>query len=229
MTLYCSSVHYNGTEVWSAYSGTIYARYNWWGDADPTPNVSGNVDWSNYLDFDPNSGIGKPLVENHPPQHSENQLAGASEADTLGMAEVDLAYKIFLGGEYDEALSCFEAIVGKYPDNFSSRRALVFVTRCLDRLNRRNESLSRATQLVQNFTGKEVFGLAQSLAVGELVKSGQYAEAVTQSQEIVNNFPGTTLAKYALYDLGSIHWLSPGRRKGRRNLLSPSHRRMAGG
>lgn len=201
-----NSIYYNGTEVWSAYSGTIYARYNWWGDANPTPNVSGNVVWSNHLTFDPNSGMGKPLAGDPSNKDSENQLSGASEADTLGMAEVDLAYKIFLGGEYDEALSRFEAIVGKYPDNFSSRRALVFVTRCLDRLNRRNESLSRTAQLVQNFAGKEVYGLAQSLAVGELVKSGQYAEAVAQSQEIVNNFPGTTLAKYALYDLGSIHW-----------------------
>ncbi|MBC6951766.1 right-handed parallel beta-helix repeat-containing protein, partial [candidate division KSB1 bacterium] len=31
-----NSIYYNGTEVWSAYSGTIYARYNWWGDANPT-------------------------------------------------------------------------------------------------------------------------------------------------------------------------------------------------
>ncbi|MGH7491988.1 MAG: right-handed parallel beta-helix repeat-containing protein [bacterium] len=201
-----NSVYYNTFEVWSVYPGTIYARYHWWGDANPTPNVSGNVDWSNYLDYDPNSGLGKSLAENPPTKNSENQIEGESEADTLGMAEVDLAYKIFLGGEYEEALSRFEAIVGKYPDNFSSRRALIFVTRSLNRLNRQNESLARVAQLVQNFTGKEVFGLAQSFAVGELVKSGQYAEAVARSQEIVNNFPGTALAKYALYDLGSIHW-----------------------
>lgn len=150
--------------------------------------------------------MGKPLAGDPSNKDSENQLSSESEADTLGMAEVDLAYKIFLGGEYNEALSRFEAIVGKYPDHFSSRRALIFVTRCLDRLNRRNESLSRVAQLAQNFAGKEIYGLAQSIAVGELVKNKQYAEAVAQSEEIVKNFPGTTLAKYALYDLGSIHW-----------------------
>lgn len=201
-----NSIYLNSDDIWSNYPGTIYARYNWWGEYPAEATVSYNVDYSNALNFDPNPGMGKRLAGDPSNKDSENQLSGASEADTLGMAEIDLAYKIFLGGEYDEALSRFEGIVGKYPDHFSSRRALIFVTRCLDRLNRRNESLSRVTQLVQNFTGKEVFGLAQSLAVGELIKSGQYAEAVAQSEEIVNNFPGTTLAKYALYDLGSIHW-----------------------
>jgi tetratricopeptide (TPR) repeat protein len=122
------------------------------------------------------------------------------------MAEVDHAYKVFLEGNNEQALALFEGLVGKYPDHFAGRRALAFVSRCLYKLNRRNETVARMNQLVQNHAGKEVFGLAQSFTTGELVKNRQYAEAIATSQTILNDFPKTTLAKYALYDLGSIYW-----------------------
>jgi hypothetical protein len=38
------------------------------------------------------------------------------------------------------------------------------------------------------------------------VKNGQYTEAIATSQAILSDFPKTALAKYALYDLGSIYW-----------------------
>ncbi|HEX9655263.1 MAG TPA: hypothetical protein VGA99_16285, partial [bacterium] len=92
-----NSLYYNGTEVWSNYSGTISARYNWWGEANPTPNVSGNVDWSNYLNYDPNSGMGKVVAKGASPVSQDNAMTDGA-ADTLGMAEVNRAHKIFLDG-----------------------------------------------------------------------------------------------------------------------------------
>ncbi|MCG3121638.1 MAG: hypothetical protein ALAOOOJD_04841 [bacterium] len=201
-----NSVYYNTFEVWSTYPGTIYARYHWWGDSNPTPNVSGNVDWSNYLDYDPNSGMGKAQAKEVSSENRSNDIASGAAADTVGMVEVDHAYKVFLEGNGEQALALFESLVGKYPDHLAGRRALAFVSRCLYKLNRRNEAVARMNQLVQNHAGKEVFGLAQSFATGELVKNGQYAEAIATSQTILSDFPKTTLAKYALYDLGSIYW-----------------------
>ncbi len=201
-----NSVYYNTFEVWSAYPGTIYARYHWWGDPNPTPNVSGNVDWSNYLDYDPNSGIGKAVAKEVASENRSNEIANGAAADTVGMVEVDHAYKVFLEGNGEQAFALFEGLVGKYPDHLAGRRALAFVSRCLYKLNRRNEVVARMNQLVQNHAGKEVFGLSHSIATGELVKNGQYTEAIATSQTILSDFPKTALAKYALYDLGSIYW-----------------------
>ncbi len=201
-----NSIYYNTFEVWSTYPGTIYARYHWWGDPNPNPNVSGNVDWSNYLDYDPNSGMGKALAKEVSSENRSNEIADGAAADTVGMVEVDHAYKVFLEGNGEQALALFESLVGKYPDHLAGRRALAFVSRCLYKLNRRNEAVARMNQLVQNHAGKEVFGLAQSFATGELVKNGQYAEASAAFQAILRDFPKTALAKYALYDLGSIYW-----------------------
>jgi len=108
--------------------------------------------------------------------------------------------------DYEWAQAQFEGIVGNYPDHFSGHRALVFVGRCLQKLNRENESIARRDQLVQNHAVKEIFGLGHFLAVGELVKLEQYAEAIDRCLAILQDFPETALAKYALYDLGSIHW-----------------------
>lgn len=201
-----NSLYYNGTEVWSNYSGTIYARSNWWGEPDPTPNVSSNVDWSNYLNYDPNSGMGVVLAKAGASERRSNEFAGEAVADTVGIAEVNRAHEALLKGEYARALSLFEGIVGTYPDHFSGRRALAFVGRCLQKLNRANETVARRDQLVQNHAGKEIFGLSHSLAVGDLIKSEQYAEAIDRCSAILRDFPGTDLAKYALFDLGSIHW-----------------------
>jgi len=51
-------------DIKSSYSGTIYARYNWWGTDTPSPLVTANVDWSYYLTEDPNLAfqkVGEPL------------------------------------------------------------------------------------------------------------------------------------------------------------------------
>lgn len=201
-----NSLYYNGTEVWSNYYGTINARYNWWGESNPTPNVSGNVDWSNYLNYDPNSGMGKVLVKADASESRGNEFENGTVADTLGIAEVNRAHEALLKEEYARALSLFEDIVGTYPDHVSGRRALAFVGGCLQKLNRGNETVARRDQLVQNYAGKEIFGLSHSLAAGDLIKSEQYAEAIDRCSVILRDFPGTDLAKYALFDLGSIHW-----------------------
>lgn len=55
-------------------------------------------------------------------------------------------------------------------------------------------------------TGQIFQQQCKNVVISELVKNGQYAEAIVKSQAILSDFPKTTLAIYALYDLGSIYW-----------------------
>ena len=78
--------------------------------------------------------------------------------------------------------------------------------RTLGKLNRQTESFSRLNAITAAHPSLEIAGLANAITVGHLIKNVQYTDAVAKSQTILNGFPKTTLAKYALYDLGSIYW-----------------------
>ncbi|MDW7679519.1 MAG: FlgD immunoglobulin-like domain containing protein, partial [bacterium] len=49
-------------------------------------------------------------------------------------------------------------------------------------------------------------GLASSIAVGHLVRTGAYNEAIFNSLEILGDHADKKLSKYALYDLATIYW-----------------------
>lgn len=201
-----NSIYYNGDDVWSTYGGTIYALYNWWGEYPAYPIVSYNVDYSNALSYDPNPGMGKAAANALSFEKSNRPLKGNLAADTLGITELNQAYQVFLDGKLEQALALFEGIVQKYPEHFSGRRALAFMDRTLGKLNQKTESLSRLNTIAAAHPNLEIAGLANSITVGHLIKNAQYTDAATKSQAILNGFPKTTLAKYALYDLGSLYW-----------------------
>jgi len=117
-----NSIYYNDQyEVQSGYPGTIYARYNWWGDPNPYPYVTSNVDWSYYLTSDPNTTLAKAISEN--PGSDAPIMNAAVSTDTIGISEVDYAYLIYRKGDFVTAANLFETIVHKYPAHFSGRRA----------------------------------------------------------------------------------------------------------
>ncbi|MGH2567437.1 MAG: hypothetical protein ACRDGA_03790, partial [Bacteroidota bacterium] len=135
-------------DVYSTYSGTIYARGNWWGICPPSPSVTFNVDYSEWLCSDPNPKLSQPVVtvpislsgvSSASLTASPSVKNSASPGDpALGrdpeMADVDAAYQLYLAGEYQEALQAFEALVANYPETFAGRRALVFVEKALVKL-----------------------------------------------------------------------------------------------
>ncbi|MEK9136827.1 MAG: tetratricopeptide repeat protein, partial [Bacteroidota bacterium] len=136
-------------DIYSTYSGTIYARGNWWGACPPYPSVTQNVDYSNWFCFDPNpstqpssEAVGILLSRSSKSSSSNSiSLESSGSSPQPGVPELDAAYRLYLDGKFEEALRAFEAIVTAYPDNFAARRALVFIERVLERLGRAEEVL----------------------------------------------------------------------------------------
>jgi tetratricopeptide (TPR) repeat protein len=204
---YNSFISNTTNDVWSGYSSTIYARYNWWGSYPPNPKVTSNVDYANALNYDPNGS--SYLLDSHEmPQQGEAGSTALSKTtiDTLGMAALQATYLVFLQEEYQTALILFETIVADYPSYFAGRSALAFVVQCLLKLERESEALGRMAAVAAAYPELEIAGLAKSIAVGYLIKGGQFAEAISRAQAVLQGFPGTTLAKYALFDLATINW-----------------------
>jgi tetratricopeptide (TPR) repeat protein len=80
------------------------------------------------------------------------------------------------------------------------------VHHCYQNLDNSTTSLIYLNQIADGYANKEICGLAKSIAVGYLVKSGEYDAAITNSQQILTTFVDKNIAKYALYDLGTIYW-----------------------
>jgi len=201
-------------DIYSTYSGTIFARGNWWGACPPNPLVTGNVDYSSWLCFDPNPRsqitgdiIGMQLSKASTGSFSEMLWTStASPTPEPGIPELDAACFLFADGKYAEALQAFEAIVARYPDNFAGRRALVFVERTLDKLGRSTEILATLNTTSASYSGKALGEFAKARRVYQYINQGRYQDAVAQAAEVVRLNDDTTLVKFALYDLGSIYW-----------------------
>ena len=203
-----NSIYYNDPyEVTTYYSGTIYAKYNWWGDSEPDPNLSypnGNIDWSYYLTSDPNAMLAKAISQNPGPDAPIMKAAAAT--DTIGISEVDYAYLIYRKGDYQTAASLFETVIHKYPAYFSGRRALAFLYKCNKQLNKYSENLTLLDNVSATYANEEINALAKNIAAGELIKQGEYQAAVFNSEAVVSSFAKSEYAKQALFNLGSIYW-----------------------
>jgi tetratricopeptide (TPR) repeat protein len=213
-----NSFRYNDYyDVYSTYSGTIFARGNWWegGECPPSPLVTGNVDYSSWLCNDPypsrqpvaTDSTGIQLLRASARFSSELPLVKvAPSSPEPGMRDLDAAYLLYADGKYGEALQAFEAVVTRYPNNFAGRRALVFVERTLDKLGRSSEILATLNSASAAYSGKALGEFAKARRVYQYMNQGRYKDAVTQAAEIVSLNDDTTLVKFALYDLGSIYW-----------------------
>ena len=188
-------------DVWSENSNSVYALYNYWGSSSPDPSVSENVVWQPYLTSDPTGGgLLKPLADNAP------LFLDDAVADTTGKSEFARAYLVYLSGDYATALVLFKELVSKYPETAAGLQALALTDYCCQNLDNAIASLIYLNQVNDSYAGKEISGLAKSIAVGHLVKSGDYDGAIGYSQQILSNFVDQVIPKYALYDLGTIYW-----------------------
>ncbi|MDP2885604.1 MAG: T9SS type A sorting domain-containing protein [Ignavibacteria bacterium] len=200
-------------QVYSTYSGTIFARGNWWGACPPNPLVTENVDYSEWLCSDTNPSAA-PLVEDIPiisklASNTSSASIGiepGSSARDPGMNQVNAAYRLYLDGKYEQALQAFERNVTKYPEYFSGCRALVFVERTLEKLGRSDEILARLNNIYTTYGDKLVGKTAAARRVYQHIKRGQYQDAIAQASGVVQQDADTTFVKFALYDLGSIYW-----------------------
>ncbi len=200
-----NSIYYNDPyEVYSLYGGTTYARYNWWGDSNPSPTVSNGVDWLYYLTSPPfqmllkgggKSNAFQPVIATQ-----------AVSTDTLGITQVDSAYKIFRQGNYEQAAAAFESIVHKYPDHFSGQRALAFLRKCYQHQKNEQEIIPLLDRISLMYEDKKITALAQHLKSGELIRNEKYAPAITACDHVKTFFAESEFNKYALFNLGTIYW-----------------------
>jgi subtilisin family serine protease len=188
--------------VWDVYStnySTIYAVYNWWGSSSPSPNLYGDVDWEPYLDYN-------PLAKSNAAGNPNVVVPNFEPADTIGVSELNQALRLYFAEDYATVLPLLQNLVSKYADYNIGRQALALENQTLKKLSRSNEAFSRLLAVKQNYQDKEIAGLAQSIIVGLHVKNGEYEQAKNAAAEVLGNFSNTALEKYALYDLGMIHW-----------------------
>lgn len=187
-------------DVYSTNSSTIMAEYNWWGSSSPSPLVTGNVDYTPYLTSDP---VPKSAT---PPRQLPQPADMLADTDTTGIAELDAARRLLSSGDDEMALALFLALTDKYADFNSGRQAFVssqMLARTLDRIA---DAKSKRDSVATTYASKEIAGVALLLEVSELMKAGDFKGAATVAETVRNTYAETTLKKYALYDLGTLHW-----------------------
>ncbi len=207
-------------QVYSTYSGTISAEGNWWGSSSPSPYVTSNVDYSNWLSSDPNPEMkevdGKHVVvvqsvssSSSEPQISQPKIASSDTSIT----KLDAAYRLYLGGDYKDALQAFETVTTSYPNDFAACRALVFTERCLDKLGESSGVLTELNDVSAARTGTKVGTFAEARRTYQYLERGKYQEALAQAVQIAGSSSDTALVKFALYDAGSIDWYDLGNKR----------------
>jgi TolA-binding protein len=189
-------------DVYSDYSGTIWAQGNWWGDYPAYPIVTGNVDYSGALSVDPNSGMGKRA------KPSVSAALGTfpnvvERQDTIGVRELDAAYALMLKGQEEEALVAFQQLSSRYPDHLAGSKALVFSSRLQQK--RGVDFASDLKAFDSQHPNTRAGWTAQHLLVGRLLKDGDVEEAALAAEKLIGVADSTT-AKLALYDAGNISW-----------------------
>jgi tetratricopeptide (TPR) repeat protein len=191
-------------DVYSSYSGTIYALGNWWGSYPAMPSVTVNVDYSNALSSDPNTWAGKFAdFPRSPLPPLPLAKVSPSSTDSAGMKDLDQAYRLYLAGDDQQALTAFQSVAQRYPDVFAGGRALAFADRLLEKLGQ-DPKQNLMTTIAQSLNTK-MGAVAKSLLTSHLVKEGSYKEALANAEGLLDQ-PQTLIAKQALYDAGNIGW-----------------------
>lgn len=187
-------------DVYSSNSSTIMAEYNWWGSSNPDPFVTENVDYTPHLTSDP---VPKSAA---PPRQLARPAEVIANTDTTGTAELNAARRLLVDGDEEESLALFLELTDKYADFNSGRQAFTSSQKVTRKLGRDTEAKSKRDSVATKYAGKEIAGVALSIKVGDLIRNEAFAEAVEVAETIHNTYAQTSLEKYALYDLGTLHW-----------------------
>ena len=210
-----NSIHLNDYyDVYSNYSGTIYARGNWWGSYPASPSYYGTLDYSNAFSSD----INGRMAEVPPRSGPVGILAKlAANPDTSGMKKLNEAYIRYANGDYEVALGLFQDIAAQYRDAFSGSRALVFADRIMEKLGR--DAKANLYTTINRSPRARVASVAGSLLVSRLVKEGSYKDALNEALALIND-QDKSIVKDALYNAGNILWYKFGDRETGKSYLT---------
>ena len=197
-----NSFLYSGDyDVYSTYSGTIQAQYNYWGGYPPdTTNNYGNTNCSNPLTTAP-----WYLSKSMPHLDASEQLTLSEITDTLGMAEMERAAELYRLKNYDLAAAQFNTIMTKYHEHFAAKRALVYLFKC-QKNQKSSETATVLENVVTEYKDKKLEPLASHLLVCELLTQGKYESAISKLKDILTAKEHGELESNALYDIGTIYY-----------------------
>ncbi len=198
-----NSIYWNDYyDVYSSYSGTIYALGNWWGDYPPYPSIVGYVDYSSALSWNPNNwakvSVGPQARSAITPDEGELR-----ETDTLGIAEFDQARILFLKDQGSSITNALTSLISRYPNSLAGEKALVLL-RAIDEsasIDSKPMLSSIATEKAQTRLGS----CAALLLLGAHAREGNYSEALSIAQSLINS-TDPRVEKHALYNAGNIAW-----------------------
>ncbi len=189
-------------DIYSLYSGTLYARGNWWGDYPPYPAIQGNVDYSSALSVDPNSWAKvavRPVAETGVSPNGTT----IDGVDTLGLAEFDRVRLFYLEQSAPSTSSALASLVSRYPNSLAGAKALVLL-RAMDE-GANTDSKAMLSAIATEKAKTRLGDCAALLLVGAHAREGSYAEALAIAQSLVSS-SDPSVEKHALYNAGNIAW-----------------------
>ena len=138
-----------GNTTHAGFLGTVYAEYNWWGQAPPDESQfqgSGMVDYDPWLTYDPNKIV--PMLAASDP--------GILKADAFHLLEVK--------GKLQEAMEGYRKVIEDYPNSLAGRVSLSRLVRSYSKLGREWEVIPYLEGLAERHKDDELGGMASHLA-----------------------------------------------------------------
>ncbi len=194
-------------DISSAYAGTIFACYNWWGQYPADPVRYGTIDFSNELNYDPNPNINN-MSENKEPARLFLKTGNKKTSDEMGIKDFDAARGLFSQKKYSEAESALREVINKYPDKLSGRLALITLNQCLKDDKKEVEREGLLNEIKNMKSDNNLISVSSHLKAKDLKDNGKPESAASELEEIINKNSNFENMPFVLYDLATIKYFT---------------------
>jgi len=198
----------NTYDVYSLYTGWIYAKNCFWG-ADQTPYIytAGTIWYAPILTSDPNDDpheLQKAVAsssESNNPEETENY-----QVNEDARHHYNLGYELELKGNYDAALERYKYVITNHTQSLEAEMSLIRILNCYHKTNRSEVALSYMETLVTEKADFRVGGKALGHLTRQLVQDGEYKKALTNCQSQAQKFADSDISKDALFTKWQIYF-----------------------
>ena len=193
-SIYDNSVY----DVYNSTGSTVWAEYNWWGDANgpDTAKIYGSVDWDPYLDEEPSKGKASGvsgrlallgLLTRPKTREALGTKTKGQDPDSTGTAEEynELGTDYLLQLRYDEAIEAFQYVLTNFSDCVEANYALVHLMHCYREGGYQADIFPYLQNLSSISLNPELKNLALYMSVSQLSRDGQYGQALNRCQVLL--------------------------------------------